>query len=440
VRKTDDEISVLESVIEEMRGIKERDKGYYDKRKSLRKQMIGKRNELDELEDDKKRYEAKIKIVKKSKEITDDYDNLIADVKSLKQGKKKPSPTICSVCGMCEYHNHCKDIAYKDRDISLIQGLAKTKKRLIEPMMQEAGLEATIENILEHKELLLEKGMSKASVEKYVTSALAYRECHSLSDEEIDFIMEHGDPQVDGSLLDKVPKHLKQSIMKKRVLTYKDNDLIEEEGGKLLKQPLIPEHSVETQLDFEADETGKYITLIGLNVRKESESFHKAFFAESAEGESKILGDFLEYYDSLGDGVLLLHYWHYEKTNFKRMLDAHHEKLLKRFDWRLFDIEDKLWKNLTDQGEYVRHCLATPAHSLSIKTLLPKSFGFRWRVDTDVGKMDGAKCEVVYGRFREEKDPKRKEQLKRVIIDYNEDDVIGPWRLWDKIKELAKGS
>lgn len=389
--------STIKSIKEEYQG-KEKDSNYYSLRRNLRSSLITSRAIFGKLEDKESLLDNALKIAETSIEIEQKYDKEIKDIKNIKSGKLTVTPTISSDCTMCEYKHHCLETAIESNDISVLNKVGKAKKI----HFLENGIE-TIEDFLEYENPLdlVVKGLGEETIKSLRTKALAYKE--------------------------------------NRLLTYLDNELIESVGGKPLEKPKMYEPNVGIQIDFEADEATGNMIMIGINVREKSgKTYAKTFFAETPNQEKDMLIEFLDYMSSIDEDVQLYHYSAYEKTHFNNMFDKYYNELVELYGDKYFDLEDKVMDNLVDLYPLATKCLAAPINSFSIKVLLPKVFGFYWREDSEEGKMDGAKFEEVYKSYIQSKDLTEKEHLKKVMFEYNQDDVIGPWNIYDKLLELSK--
>ncbi len=393
VEAVEDDITSLKETYQDQR----KDTQYYETRRELRSQLMDLRKKYRAAQHKEEPVKYQIKITEKSDLIEKEYPNILSAIRDIKSPKERPTPTICSDCVMCEYIHHCYDMAVKNQDISIVSGVGKSKK----VALNEKGV-MTVDDMLE--------------VEDLTTLRVPYK------------------------LGEKTIKNIRRGALawkKKAVLSYKDNAEIEKYDGTPLEFPDIPEPKVAIQIDFEEDEASNNIIMIGQDIRGYSKLKELTLFAEKPSDEFKILKEFCDFVKEIDDDVKFFHYSHYEKTHFQYMFDTHYNKLLKEYGNDLFDIEDKIMDNLVDLLPYARKCLAAPIHSNSIKVLLPKVFDFHWREDERIGKVDGAEFEVLYKQFTNKATPKaEKEILKKVMIEYNQDDVRGPWRIYDKMVEL----
>ncbi|MFH1589237.1 MAG: ribonuclease H-like domain-containing protein [archaeon] len=407
-------------------GSKKKTNYYYQKRKTFKTELVKIKKQFKSAEYKLEPIKNQKKMFEKSPTFEDSYESIMKEVIAIREGKSKPTPTIASPCVMCEYKPVCKEEAEKINDVSIASGVGSGAKR----SLMDAKL-LTIDDFVNVG--------SEIATELEKTNSITSMEDETYNSEKVSkFIKDVFDEKIGKVLSVQAAVTSALAWKEKRMLTYKDNDLIKLYGGKLLEKPDMYEPECAIQIDFETDQASDKVIMNGLNIKHDGKQWTKTFFAETPKQDGKIFFEFLDYVKELPEDVKFYHWSAFEHTHFERMFDNHYAAAYKRYGNEFFDLEDKVMDNLVDLLPMAKHSMAAPVSSYSIKTLLPEMFDFHWREDSDAGKVDGAKFQVLYEQFMETSDKELRNHLQAVMIEYNEDDVLGPWHVYDKIVELSK--
>lgn len=184
----------------------------------------------------------------------------------------------------------------------------------------------------------------------------------------------------------------------------------------VLKKPKLAQHQTEIFFDIEGETELAIDYLYGCLVKTNNSTVFTAFWADTPDDEQKMWEQFLEFFRDLKDPVMY-HYSSYEKTSLKRMKQR-------------YGCDKKTWGNLmgslVDLMPLLQESAVLPLSSYSIKPVA-KYLGFQWREK----KAGGAQSLFWYAKYL-----KGEKELKKTILEYNEDDVKATKVLKDWLKNL----
>jgi uncharacterized protein len=195
-----------------------------------------------------------------------------------------------------------------------------------------------------------------------------------------------------------------------------------------LKAPVkLPTAPIELFFDIEADPMRDICYLHGFVVRKDGDTVGEtfvAFFAESdtKESERAAFVEAIEFFRKSKPAVIF-YYSKYERTFYRKLQGRYPDVCTADEIEALFDPAQAV----DLYNDVVIKATEWPTHDHSIKTLA-SHLGFRWR---DINPSGAASIEW-YHRWIETGDP----EVKRRILDYNEDDCKATRVLLDGIRAL----
>ncbi len=174
---------------------------------------------------------------------------------------EKIEPSLGGDCKICAWSDYCLEQVIKTRDITLINGLGREKKKLL----QEYGI-ATLEQLAKIDADMKIKGVGNNTLQSYKLKA--------------------------------------QSLLeKKEIITKKYN---------------FPKSKLEIFLDFEGSPTHEIDWIIGLEIRNGNDRTIKSFIAEKPDDEKEMYKQFLDYMENQNN-YIIYHYHHYEKTALTKL-------------------------------------------------------------------------------------------------------------------------
>lgn len=198
-----------------------------------------------------------------------------------------------------------------------------------------------------------------------------------------------------------------------------------------INAPALPECTTSIFLDFEGtydlsnlylEELGvdskerwaNAIYLIGSLVAEDGKREYIPCFADSIDGEERILKQFIALLKSKRDFVIY-HYSPYEKTHAKQMLSK-------------YGIRDGFTEAMVDLSQVLRSCAVFPTYGYGLKEIA-KRLGFKW---SEQG-MDGFLSIAHYLTYLRNHD---KAEIQK-ILKYNEEDCIATSVVKDFLDSLA---
>lgn len=168
-------------------------------------------------------------------------------------------------------------------------------------------------------------------------------------------------------------------------------------------------------LDVETDTSGKFVWLIGVHVEEEDKTY--SFYADTPKREKQILKDMLNFLKARPNLNLLSYSGcRIEQRMLSQRLAAHR-------------LPVDLAGSIRDIYFDIHECVAFPTQQLTLKDVA-KFCGFEWR-DSD---MDGFAAAILYGSGRLTK------SRRRVLIEYNEDDLLALKCVVHQLEKSAKQS
>ena len=181
------------------------------------------------------------------------------------------------------------------------------------------------------------------------------------------------------------------------VQSLKNNEMI------LKKKIKFPEKKLEIFFDIEGDTELGIDYLYGCLVRENGREEFIPFWADTPENEKEMWEEFCSYISKL-DNFVIYHYAPYEKTSIKRLKEKY------GCDEELYS---KIMNNLVDLYKIVLDSAILLVYSYSIKRVA-KWIGFNWRS----GNAGGAQSLCWYSEYLN-----GAEEYKKILLEYNEDDV-----------------
>src|SRR5262249_10015278 len=164
-------------------------------------------------------------------------------------------------------------------------------------------------------------------------------------------------------------------------------------------------------LDIETDLAGTLIWLIGIYVEDENKTY--SFFAETPDGEKKILSEMLQFFEERSElNILSFSGTRFEERLFKKRLGAH-------------GLSQVVTERIKDLYFEIHDAVAFPCQGLGLKNIA-EFCGFKWR---DEG-MSGFSLALMYGGSGK--------SVRPTAIRYNEDDLLSLKHVVDHIEKLCR--
>jgi len=269
----------------------------------------------------------------KYKDYEHEFHKILNDINEIVKGNRYPSPTNGSVDWPWE--SYALKLCIKTKDVSLINGLAESKKS----KLKEIGIRnlTQLSNINVNKKV---NGFTKESLKRLKLEASC-------------------------------------------ILTKKH---------KFISKVALPKRKIELFLDFESstdlnieDFVGNIDYLIGVLKRENNKEVYIPFIADSIEDEEGMLHRFLDFLAEQEDFVIY-HYGNYEITRFK--------ELFSKYDTD-DDLQRLVFSNMIDIFRLVKKSVVLPVYSYSLKSVAPY-LKFNWRLkDVDAGESIALYMEYV---------------------------------------------
>ena len=305
------------------------------------------------------------------------YQEVLDQAREIACLKQTPLPAYAAVCKLCHWYSACLDQLQNQDDLTLIPELGRSKRDSLINTIPTIAIMATTD------------------VEQFI----------------------HGKtPQFPGIGPDSLRKFQVRAALNK-----------EESPKPYLKTALnLPQSENELFFDIEVNPMSDFCYLHGFIQRKnrdiQTEKYHGFFSDEISEaGEEQY---FAEAYSFIlqQQPCAIYYYSKYERTIW-RSLQKKYPQVCHADDIEaLFQNQDTV-----DLYEVVRRSTEWPTRDYSIKTLA-KYLGFQWR-DTNPS---GAASIEWFDRWAKNRDA----NIKKRILDYNEDDCIATRILLDGLKNL----
>lgn len=281
------------------------------------------------------------------KEYERELLEIINDVRSIINGKFKPTPTYGSVG--YPWENFTNTEAIKSNDISLVCGIGgKTKDKLV-----EAGF-------------LTIKDLAKASVN------------------DLTKIKGIGDTKA------KLFKLSVEALIKNQPIIFNKNEI------------KLPSRKTEIFLDLEGTDENDPDTiridyLIGIIKRKNNNNVYKSFIAENEAQEKEMFRNFIDFIKKEEDFVIY-HWHHYERIHFETLCERH--KLDEAT--RVF-----ILSQMVDLLPIVKKSIVFPTYSNSLKDIAKYLKPNSWRHD-DVNALQSI---VLYLEYLKTKDKTKLQKI-----------------------------
>ncbi|MBL7051165.1 TM0106 family RecB-like putative nuclease [Candidatus Woesearchaeota archaeon] len=194
-------------------------------------------------------------------------------------------------------------------------------------------------------------------------------------------------------------------------------EAISEDKVIVLKKPEFEDVETEIFFDIEGETELGIDYLYGLLVRQKGDEKFYGIWADKPEDEEKMWKEFLNFMDKIKD-FKIYYYTSYEIRSMRKLKEKYGA------DRKLFD---RIMNNMVDLHKVILRSAILPLYSYSIKPIA-KYLGFKWR-DSKAG---GAQSMFWYSLWLKTKEKK----WKKIILEYNEDDVIATRVLKDWLNNL----
>ncbi len=276
---------------------------------------------------------------------------------------------FCENCAWCE---HCRKKAGESNDLSLLPGLAKRQKKLLNRNKIYTISDAA--NKMDVKKLSSKWGLGKNGLERIKLQAES-----TLSGEKI--------------LKDSPRNHLKEDA------------------------------SLEIYFDMESDPFSDVEYLYGIHLidrKKGSKGTTEHFLAKSKKEECPTFHRFLARMKAIIDKAekrggewVIYHYAHYESSHMKKLMGKYDDP---------HRVLEKMLEEMIDLYRIIRETVVLPLPSYSIKDVARyKEVGFDWRDE----EASAAMSYVWYNNYLRDGNEKWLEKIKI----YNEDDLIATYKV-----------
>ncbi len=312
--------------------------------------------------------------------LWDDYQKALAAAAAIVEKTQKTDPAYAAACKMCHWYSACLKRLIASDDLTLIPDLGRSKR---DTLRTEIG---TIQELAEINLEAFIKGKKTVF------------------------------PGIGPAVFENLQARAKLLAAGK-------------DGKPYLREPVTLPHS-ETELffDIEVDPMRDTCYLHGfierLHGSNEPERF-VYFFADTAteSEECKVFAEAIDYIRTMHDAVLY-YYSKYERTIYRKLQEKYPDVCTPDEIEAIFDPS----RSVDLLYDVVKKATEWPTRDHSIKTLA-KYLGFSWR-DTHPS---GAASIEWFHRYTETGDP----EIKKRILDYNEDDCRATRVLLDGIRALG---
>lgn len=315
---------------------------------------------------------------KVSATLWDEYQWALSEARAILARQITPQPAYASVCKLCHWYSLCLDQLAQADDLTLIPFLGRSLRDVMQGVVPSisAFAASTPESFIQGKKTIF-KGLGPERLRLF-----------------------HGRA---GMLKEPTPKpYLRATI----------------------SFPVVP---IELFFDVEVDPLRDICYLHGIVERRdrknESERF-VYFFTDEITPESERAAFSAAFtYLSSQTGAAIYHYSKYERTIYRKLQRKYSDVCSADDIERLFEPP----RAIDLYGDVVLKATEWPTRDHSIKTLA-KYLGFTWR---DVHPSGAASIEW-FDRWAQQRDP----EVKKQILDYNEDDCRATRVLLDGIRQL----
>ncbi|MBU0645998.1 TM0106 family RecB-like putative nuclease [Patescibacteria group bacterium] len=323
--------------------------------------------------------------------------------------------------------------------LGLLQGAKPRQGYVITP--DNSVLEYLIEEFEGHYHLTLdaiERVVAGQEPPHFMTSGCKqspwYSECRSLSEscadlsmlnrvwrQEVARLKKAGYETIE-SLADKSVAHLiKQvpDVAEWRLEIMRDQALALRDNRYIIRQSVdLPEADTELYFDIESDPLRDFIYLFGVyEVSQDKQEYH-AFMANYTDKEDEMWAEFAEFMASHID-CPVYHYGSYERDVVSRFAAKYGCSDL---------VREALERNLIDVLELIRPAVIFPLSFYSLKDI-GAYVGYHWRAED----ASGANSVLWFEDWLRTKS----DDLKKKILEYNEDDVIATYKVQRWLREKA---
>jgi len=170
----------------------------------------------------------------------------------------------------------------------------------------------------------------------------------------------------------------------------------------VLNKPMIPSAPTSVYIDMEGDPHAKFVYLIGLHIFTGTQDHFHSFWANEKKDEKGIFRECFQLLSGLSD-IHIYYYGSYEARVFKRMLPFAPTKALAQL----------LEESTTNVLNFVYSNMYFPTYSNSLKDI-GQFLGYKWSTDSATG-LNAIMWRKLWTRTR-------RSDLKRKLLQYNEDD------------------
>jgi len=307
-----------------------------------------------------------------------EYEKYLETARKIANQEKRTNPALSSVCKLCHWRNICFEALKEKNDLSLIPDLGRARR---DAMVNHVGSvseldNANLGNFTRGKKTIF-SGIGITSLEKFQERAK---------------LLIHPNP------------------------------------SPYLKEPIsLPEIALELFFDIETDPFRNICYLHGFLERRNNDNStekYSCYFAENPipEDEKRAFAEAWAYVQRCLP-CAIYYYSSYEKTHWKKLQEKYPDITSEEEIENLFNSEN----TIDLYNDIVRKKTEWPTNDHSIKTLAAY-LGFKWRDPSP----SGAESIEWYHQWVERK----LSEIKKRIIEYNEDDCTATSVLLDGIRNL----
>ncbi len=237
------------------------------------------------------------------------YETTLPKVRALVTGAAPDEPALSSVCGHCQWWNHCDKILEEAKDVTLLPDVGRAKKITL----NAAGVRSIPQLVKFDFGRNKLKGIGPKTVESMKRAAII-------------------------------------SLTKKM---------------QVLATAAIPDPPRKIYLDFEDDPTQELIYLCGMWIDPPLKGLnYHGLFSANMQGEKKIWDEFQKICASFAaEDFIVFHYSHYERTKLA--------SLERKYGATQNDALDEFRSRMVDLHPIVKDTVALPAKSYGLKSVAP---------------------------------------------------------------------
>ncbi len=309
-----------------------------------------------------------------------DYEDCLAEVRSIVEKKNTTLPAYSSACKLCHWNSTCTDQLTKDNDLTLIPELGRSRR----------------DSMLDHLATMTD--LARSNLTSFIQGKKTIF------------------PGIGPGSLQKFYERAKLQISENPIPIIRDSI------G-------FTDHELELFFDIEVDPMRDICYLHGFVERRNydisTEKF-VSFFADDVSPESE-KATFAQAWDYIQNNrpCAIYYYSKYERTIYRKLQEKYPDICSAQDIEELFDPSHAI----DLYNDIVRKYTEWPTKDYSIKTLAT-FLGFKWR-DTHPS---GAASIEWFDRWVKTADP----DVRQRILDYNEDDCIATRILLDGIRQLVQ--